>query len=187
MYWTGMQELDTLDDMIKKCSTLFLAGDVELSLLLLQSMIDSSLLQHKYAIGTYLSFIADELVMHAIKTSGISSDDEYGLEFFEDSTRHYVYNDYHFDIGDCYDYCTEFHDELRKIIHESISVALTIWFNTSYRLVLSIEIMRSNDIYLQELNLHHCSYVIQQDDITTTVTGETFENNILLFFNFVKQ
>ncbi len=180
-----MQELDTLDDMIKRCSTLFLAGDVELSLLLLQSMIDSSSLQNKYAIGTYLSFIADELVMHAIKTSDISSDDEYGLEFFEGSTRHYVYNDYHYDIGDCYDYCTEFHDKLRKITHESISVALTIWFNTSYRLVLALEIMRSNDLYLQEMNLHHCSYVIQQDDITTTVTGETFENNIILFLKHI--
>lgn len=179
-----MQELDYS---IKKVSTLFLASDVELSLLLLQSMIDSSSLQQKYAIGTYLSFIADELVMHAIKTSGISSDDEYGLEFFESNIKHYVYNNYHYDIGDCYDYCTEFHDKLRKITHESISVALTIWFNSSYRLVLSIEIMRSNDVYLQELNLHHCSYVIQQDDITTTVTGETFENNIILFLNFVKQ
>jgi hypothetical protein len=177
-----MQELDSI---IKKCSTLFLADDVELSLLLLQSMIDSSSLQNKYAIGTFLSFIADKLVMHAIKTSGISSDDEYGLEYFEGNIKHYVYNNYHYDIGDCYDYCTKFQESKRKITHESISVALTIWFNTSYRLVLALEIMRSNDLYLQEMNLHHCSYVIQQDDITTTVTGETFENNIILFLKHI--
>ena len=175
-----MQELE---DMIKKCSTLFLAGDVELSLLLLQSIIDNSdrKILYEYAVTSYLSFIADELVSHAIKCSEITSDDEYSLEYFNGDIKHFVYDCIHYDIKDDYDYSTDFESGSRIIIHERMSVVLTIWFNSSYRLLFSLDIVRSYDKYRSDLNLHQCCYEIQDGDITTSVTGDTFIQNILLF------
>jgi hypothetical protein len=180
MHWSGMQELD---DIIKKCSTLFLASDVELSLLLLQSIIDNSdrKILYEYAVTSYLSFIADKLVSHALKCSEITSDDKYSLEFFNGDIKHYVCNEYHYDIKDDYNYSTDFDSGSRIIIHERMSVVLTIWFNSSYRLLFSLDIVRSYDKYRSDLNLHQCSYEIQDGDITTSVTGDTFVNNILLF------
>lgn len=175
-----MQELD---DMIKKCSTLFLASDVELSLLLLQSIIDNSdrKILYEYAVTSYLSFIADELVSHALKCSGITSDDEYSLEFFDGDIKHYVCDCIHYDIKDDYEYYTEFDDNSKKIIHECKLVVLTIWFNSSYRLLLSLDIIRNYDEYRSDLIIHQCCYETQDGDITTSVTGDTFVNNILLF------
>ena len=174
-----MQELD---DMIKKCSTLFLASDVELSLLLLQSIIDDGDANtHKYAVELYLSCIADKLASHALKCSDITYDDEYSLDFFNGDTRHFVFNDIHYDISNDYNYSTEFDYDSKKIIHECISVVLTIWFNSSYRLLLSLDIIRNYDEYRSDLTLHQCCYQIQDGDITTSVTGETFIQNILLY------
>ena len=179
-----MQELD---DMIKKCSTLFLASDVELSLLLLQSIIDNSdrKILYEYAVTSYLSFIADELVSHALKCSEITSDDEYSLEFFDGDIKHFVCDCIHYDIKDDYDYSTEFERSNKKIIHESKSVVLTIWFNSSYRLLLSLNIIRNYDEYKSDLNLHQCSYEIEDGDITTSVTGDTFVQNIILYLKHI--
>lgn len=183
-----MQELDS---MIKKCSTLFLASDVELSLLLLQSIIDNSdrKILYEYSVTSYLSFIADELVSHALKCSGVTSDDEYSLEFFNgDIIKHFVCDCIHYDIKDDYygDYSTEFERSNKKIIHESKSVVLTIWFNSSYRLLLSLDVIRNYDEYRSDLNLHQCCYEIEDEDITTSVTGDTFVNNILLYLKHVQ-
>jgi hypothetical protein len=180
-----MQELD---EMIKKCSTLFLASDVELSLILLQSIIDNSdrKILYDYAVTSYLSYIADELVSHALKCSDITSGDEYSLEFFEGDIKSYVCNEYHYDIKDDYEYSTEFDDNSMKIIHECKLVVLTIWFNSSYRLLLSLDIIRNYDEYESDLIIHQCRYEIQDGDITTSVTGDTFVNNILLFLKHVK-
>ena len=175
-----MQELD---DMIKKCSTLFLASDVELSLLLLQSIIDNSdrKILYEYAVTSYLSFIADELVSHALKCSEITSDDQYSLEYFNGDIKHFVYDCIHYDIKDDYDYSTDFDSGSRIIIHERMSVVLTIWFNSSYRLLLSLDIIRNYDEYRSDLIIHQCCYETQDGDITTSVTGDTFIQNILLF------
>lgn len=173
--------------MIKKCSTLFLASDVELSLLLLQSIIDNSDRKtlHEYAVELYLSFIVDELVSHALKCSEITFDDEYSLEYFDGDIKHFVCDCIHYDIKSNYDYYTEFDNNIKKITHECASVVLTIWFNSSYRLLLSLDIIRNYDEYKSDLNLHQCSYEIQDGDITTSVTGETFIQNILLYFKHI--
>lgn len=174
-----MQELN---DMIKRCSTLFLADDVELSLLLLKSIIDDADADTRdSAIELYISCIAEALVLHAIKCSDISCDDQYSLGYFEGDRKHFVCGNIHYDIVDEYNYCTDFDSGSRMIIHERMSVVLTIWFNSSYRLLLSLDIVRSYDVYRSDLNLSECRYEIQDGDITTSVTGDTFVNNIILF------
>jgi hypothetical protein len=179
-----MQELN---DQIKKCSTLFLANDVELSLLLLQSIIDDDVDTRDSAIELYISCIAEALVLHAINSSNISCDDQYSLEYFEGNRKHFVYSNIHYDIVDEYNYCTDFDSGSRMIIHERMSVVLTIWFNSSYRLLLSLDIVRSYDKYRSDLNLSECRYEIQDGDITTSVTGDTFLENIILFLKHIQQ
>ena len=176
-----MQELD---DMIRKCVSLFLAKDEALSLVLLESIINNEENYHNYVMTTFLSFVCDTLTLHAIKCVDISSKDEYGLEYFCNDSHAYVYNDVHYGISGDNNYNTEYDRYSKGVHYESVSTFITIWINSSYRLKLSVDIIRNDDNYSCDFITNQSCYEIQDGDITTSVQGKTFIKMILLFLNY---
>jgi len=176
-----MQELDTI---IENSASLFLANDEALSLILLESMINNEENYHNYVMSKFLSSISQTLALHAIKCAGISSEDEYGLEYFCNDSHAYVYNDLHYSISSDNDYNTEFDRYSKSVHYENAATIITIWINSFYRIKLQVNIIRSNYEYFTDLNTRKSCYEIQDGDITTSVQGNTFMKQILLFLNY---